>query len=59
MSRNDELELLKCELKNVIQGMVICKAILSEEEKDHLSLFMHCLSVLERIKVAEEEKVVK
>lgn len=53
MSREDELEFLKCDLTNMITGMTICESILSQEEKDHLSLHRRCLSVLERIKVAE------
>ena len=56
MSREDELEFLKCDLKNMIVGMMICESILSQEEKDHLSLHRRCLSVLERIKVAEESE---
>ena len=56
MSRNDELEFLKIDLENAIAGMTICESILSQEEKDHLSLHRRCMSVLERIKVAESEK---
>lgn len=55
MSREDELEFLKCDLENMITGMTICESILSQEEKDHLSLHRRCLSVLQRIKVAESE----
>ena len=53
MTREDELEFLKCDLTNMITGMTICESILSQEEKDHLSLHRRCLSVLQRIKVAE------
>ena len=55
MSREDELEFLKCDLENIITGMAICEGILSQEEKEHLSLHRRCLSVLQRIKVAEGE----
>lgn len=57
MSKTDELEFLKCDLENMITGMTICKHTLSQEEIDHLSLHRRCLSVLERIKVAESEEV--
>lgn len=53
MDKNDELEFLKCDLENMITGMTICEGILSPEEKEHLSLHRRCLSVLQRIKVAE------
>lgn len=56
MSREDELEFLKCDLENMITGMTICESILSQEEKEQLSLHRRCLSVLQRIKVAESEK---
>lgn len=55
MRKEDELEFLKCDLENMIQGMTICESILSQGEKDHLSLHRRCLFVLERIKVAESE----
>ena len=55
MRKEDELEFLKCDLENMIQGMTICESILRQEEKDHLSLHRRCLSVMERIKVAESE----
>ena len=50
MSREEELEFLKMDLKNIITGMTICESILSLEEKEHLSIHRRCLSVLERIK---------
>lgn len=53
MTREDELEFLKCDLENIITGMTICEGILSQEEKEHLSLHRLCLSVLQRIKAAE------
>ena len=56
MRKEDELEFLKCDLENIIDGMTICEGILSSEEKDHLSLHRRCLSVLERIKVTESEE---
>lgn len=56
MSREDELEFLKCDLENMITGMTICESILSQEEKEQLSLHRRCLSVLQRIKVAESEE---
>lgn len=55
MNKNDELEFLKLDLENIIAGMEICENILSQEEKDHLLLHKRCLSVLERIEVAESE----
>ena len=54
MSREEELEFLKMDLKNIITGMTICESILSLEEKEHLSIHRRCLSVLERIKPREE-----
>lgn len=56
MNKNDELEFLKCELENRIQGMTVCESILSNEEKDHLNLHRRCLSILERIKPVEGDK---
>ena len=55
MTREDELDFLKIDLRNIIDGMTICESILTQEERDHLSLHRRCLSVLERIKVAESE----
>lgn len=55
MTREDELEFLKADLVNIIEGMTICESILTQEERDHLSLHRRCLSILERIKVAESE----
>ena len=54
--RSEELEILKCDLENIISGMTICAHILSEEEKDCLLLFQRCLSVMERIKPTEESE---
>lgn len=59
MNRNDELEFLKIDLNNIIQGMTICEALLSDEEKDHLNLHRRCLSILERIKVSKSESDAK
>ena len=56
MSKEDELEFLKCDLENMIVGMTICESILSQEEKDHLSLHRRCLSILSRIKPLESEE---
>jgi len=55
VNREDELEFLKCDLENIITGMTICESILSQEEKDHLSLHRRCLSILNRIKPQESE----
>ena len=55
-SCEEELKFLKCDLENMITGMTICEGILSNEERVHLSLHRRCLSVLERIKVAESEE---
>ena len=51
MSREDELEILKLDLENIIEGMTICGSVLTREESKCLSLFRRCLSVLKRIKV--------
>lgn len=56
MTREDELEFLKCDLTNMITGMTICEGMLSQEEQEHLSLHRRCLSVLQRIKVAERSE---
>ena len=56
MDKSDELNFLKCELKNVIDGMTMIEYLLSQEDKDHLNLHRRCLSVLERIEVAESEE---
>ena len=56
MDREAELYFLKNELENVIQGMALCKSILSREEREHLDLHRRCLSELERIKPAEGEE---
>lgn len=56
MTREDELEFLKADLLNIITGMTICESVLTQEEKDHLSLHRRCLSILERIEVAESEE---
>ena len=55
MSKEDELEFLKCDLENMIAGMTICESVLSQEEKDQLSLHRRCLSILNRIKPQESE----
>lgn len=49
MEKGDELELLKAELDNRIDGLLICKAFLTDEEKDLLKLLSKCRSVLNRI----------
>ena len=51
----EELEFLKCDLENIIDGMTICGGILSDEEKDILLLLNRCKSVLDRIKPCKEE----
>lgn len=56
MSKEDELEFLKCDLLNMISGMTICESILSPEEKDHLSLHRRCLSIFNRIEPLESEE---
>ena len=56
MSKEDELEFLKCDLENIIDGMTICEGILSPEEHSHLALHKRCLSILKRIKPANEEE---
>ena len=54
---SEELEFLKSDLDNVIQGMTICASVLSAEEKDYLLLFQRCKSVLDRIKpIGKEQK---
>lgn len=50
MDRNQELEILKIELENMIVGMEICEGLLSQEEKDHLNLHRRSLSILKRIR---------
>lgn len=50
MEKGDELELLKSELDNRIDGLLICKAFLTDDEKDLLKLLSRCRSVLNRIK---------
>lgn len=50
MEKGDELELLKSELDNRIDGLLICKAFLTDDEKDLLKLLSKCRSVLNRIK---------
>lgn len=50
MEKDDELELLKAELDNRIDGLLICKAFLTDDEKDLLKLLSKCRSVLNRIK---------
>ncbi len=50
MEKSDELELLKTELDNRIDGLLICKAFLTDEERDLLKLLSKCRSVLNRIK---------
>lgn len=50
MEKDDELELLKIELDNRIDGLLICKAFLTDEEKDLLKLLSKCRSVLNRVK---------
>lgn len=49
MTKDEELEFLKMDLENIIQGMTICESILSQGEREHLDLHRRCLSVLERI----------
>ena len=50
MEKGDELELLKSELDNRIDGLLICKAFLTDDEKDLLKLLSKCRSVLNRPK---------
>ena len=54
MRRGEELEFLKADLENMIIGMTIAESLLSQEEREHLSLHRRCMSILERIKPAEE-----
>lgn len=56
MNRTDELEILKIDMENIIAGMTICEGILSPEEHSHLALHKRCLSILKRIKPADEEE---
>lgn len=57
MTKSEELEFLKIDLDNVIQGMAICDSILSKDERYYLLLFQRCKSVLDRIKpIGEENK---
>lgn len=51
--KGDELEFLKIDLANMIQGMTICESILGQKEKEHLDLHRRCYSILERIKPKE------
>lgn len=55
MNKTDELEILKIELENIIDGMSICSEILTPEEHTHLVLHKRCLSILKRIKPAEDK----
>lgn len=50
MDRNQELEILKIELENMIVGMEICEGLLSQEAKEHLNLHRRSLSILKRIR---------
>jgi hypothetical protein len=52
----NELELLKCELQNRIDGMTICASFLTDDEKEVLLLLQRCKSVLDRIEPKEENK---
>ncbi len=56
MDKSDELNFLKCDLKNMIDGMTMVESLLSQTEKDHLNLHRRCMSVLERIEAAESEE---
>ena len=51
-----ELEMLKMDLENVIQGMTICAGVLSKDEQEYLALFNRCLSLINRIKPIKEDK---
>lgn len=51
---NEELELLKAELENVIDGMTICEELLTPEEWGHLKLHKRCLVILKKIRPAKE-----
>lgn len=51
-----ELEILKIDLENLIQGMSICREDLTHSELDCLELLKRCNSVINRIKPCGKEK---
>ena len=48
-NREQELEILKIDLDNLITGMAVCKSILTNGERDCLEVLIRCKSILDRI----------
>lgn len=54
-----ELEALKIDLNNLIDGMTILTDTLTENEKECLRMLCRCLSVIDRIVPINELEVTK